>query len=302
MDRAASLDSLVVRFGDTVAVDSLTMSVATGTIHAVLGPNGAGKTTAMETLLGFRRPTSGSVQLLGVDPMGEHRHVTEHVGALLQRGGVWFPMSPIDALTLTASYYQRPRTPTELLDLLSLNRCATTPWRRLSGGEQQRTLLALAMVGRPEVLVLDEPTSAVDPEGHEVIQQVLLAERTEGRTVLLTTHQLDDAEAIADHVTIVDRGRVILDGPLAELRSTSTVIVEMDRTVDGATLSARVGAPVSVSETTCRVFADDVATVTARLTAALADLGVTVVSLRTRASLREVYLDAVENSRNASRS
>ena len=153
------MSHLRVTFGSLVAVADVSLQVAYGEVVTLLGPNGAGKTTAVETLLGFRPPTSGTVRLHGLDPVRDHRDVVARTGALLQRGGVWFPMTPAQVLDLTATYYDAPRAPGELLALLDLERCRATPWRRLSGGEQQRTLLALALIGRPRVLVLDEPTT-----------------------------------------------------------------------------------------------------------------------------------------------
>src|ERR1700677_73108 len=149
MSNAVDVKNLEVTFGVLRAVDDVTLTVNYGEVVTLLGPNGAGKTTLVETLLGFRSPNGGVVRLHGLDPRRDHHEVVVRTGALLQRGGVWAPMTPRDVLRLTASYYDAPRDISELMTLLDLNGCAKTPWRRLSGGEQQRTLLALALLGRP---------------------------------------------------------------------------------------------------------------------------------------------------------
>jgi ABC-2 type transport system ATP-binding protein len=237
VSHAVDVDSLSVHFGDTVAVANVSLRVDFGTVAVVLGPNGAGKTTTLETVLGFRRPGSGSVRVLGRDPVRDHRAVVDSTGALLQGAGVWQPMTPLQCLRLTSSYYPEPRTVDELIDTLALRRCARTPWRRLSGGERQRTLLALALLGRPRVLVLDEPTAGVDPEGHVVVRRVIDEERRRGCAVVLATHDLADAEALADTVTVIHAGSVRAAGTLASLRGASRLTFETATPVDVAALT-----------------------------------------------------------------
>src|SRR5580658_10584712 len=154
MSFALDVNHLEVSFGSLRAVNDVMLQVNYGEVVILLGPNGAGKTTLVETVLGFREPDGGTVRLHGLSPTRDHHEVVVRTGALLQRGGVWAPMSPRDVLRLTASYYRAPRDVNELMTLLELDRCASTPWRRLSGGEQQRTLLALSLLGRPRALVL----------------------------------------------------------------------------------------------------------------------------------------------------
>src|SRR5665213_2322709 len=202
MSYAVDVNHLEVSFDALRAVDDVTFNVNYGEVVALLGPNGAGKTTVVETLLGFRAPSAGAVRLHGRNPLRDHHEVVIRTGALLQRGGVWFPMTPRQVIELTASYYDAPRNPDELLGLLALRSCARTPWRRLSGGEQQRTLLALALLGRPRVLVLDEPTTAVDPEGRQVIRDLIASERDRGCALLVTTHELTEAERTSNRVVI----------------------------------------------------------------------------------------------------
>ncbi len=297
MSRALEIDSLVVDFGSTRAVDHLDLSLDYGEVVALLGPNGAGKTTAVETLLGFRAPTSGTVRLHGLDPRRDHAEVVARTGALLQRGGVWFPMTPRQVLELTATYYEAPREVDELLALVDLEGCQRTPWRRLSGGEQQRTLLALALIGRPRVLVLDEPTSAVDPEGRQAVRALVRAEAGRGCAILLTTHELVEAERLADRVAVMSQGRCVAAGTLAELQGPAQVVVEVDGELDPSALGAALECSVeALGPRTWRLPLAGEGT-PQRVSAALAALGVTLVALRTRASLEERYLDLIAQSR-----
>jgi ABC-2 type transport system ATP-binding protein len=302
VSHAIEIDSLCVAFGETVAVSNVGLTVDFGEVHVLLGPNGAGKTTTVETLLGFHAPSAGAVRLLGLDPVRQHDEMVTRTGALLQRGGVWFPMSPRDALRLTATYYGAPRAPEELIDLLGLARCSQTPWRRLSGGEQQRTLLALALLGRPRVLVLDEPTSAVDPEGHLAIRDVLAKERDRGCALLVTTHQLADAEAIADAVTIIDDGEVAASGSPRELSGPALLTIESSVALDAAALALALDAPVEdLGAGRYRVGAANTPEVLASVTDFVAGAGGELVSMRSRASLEESYLSILERRREGER-
>ena len=241
MSHAVEVNRLRVEFGPVVAVEDVTLCVDYGEVVTLLGPNGAGKTTLVETLVGFRAPTRGTVRLHGLDPRRDHAEVTARTGALLQRGGVWAPMTPRQVLRLTASYYDAPRDPAELIEALDLGRCASTPWRRLSGGEQQRTLLALALVGRPRVLVLDEPTTGVDAEGRQVVRRLLAEERDRGCALLITTHELVEAERTADRLVLVHRGRAVAEGTLEELAGEPEMIVEVAAPVDTVALGGLLG-------------------------------------------------------------
>ncbi len=301
MSHAVEISSLAVSFGATRAVQDVSLRVEFGEIHVVLGPNGAGKTTTVETLLGFHSPDAGSVRLMGLDPLRDHRQVVERVGALLQRGGVWFSMTPRQVLDLTANYYGAPRSVDELIDGLDLSRCAKTPWRRLSGGEQQRTLLALALIGRPRVLILDEPTSAVDPEGHRTIREILREQRDRGCAILITTHELADADALADTLSIVAAGHVVGAGTLNELAGGAVLVIETSSAIDPLLLAADLGVKVVADgERTYRVGAANSAELQAALTAFLVRHGATLTSLRSRATLEESYLSIIERTKDLS--
>jgi len=291
---AIDATNLRVAFGEKDAVRDVTLQVNYGEIVTLLGPNGAGKTTVVETLLGFRPPTDGTARVHGLDPVRDHADVVARTGALLQRGGVWFPMTPRQVLDLTSSYYALPRDPRELIDLLDLTSCATTPWRRLSGGEQQRTLLALALLGRPKALLLDEPTSAVDPEGRQVIRALLASERERGVALLITTHELVEAERSADRVVIMNEGAVVAQGTLEELAGDPVLIIEASGPIDADALTRRLSATVTTIDATsvsCAVA--NTPDTMAIITSFLAEQGVTLQGLRSRASLEERYLELV---------
>ncbi len=303
MSNAVEIKNLKVAFGDLNAVDDVSLQVAYGEVATLLGPNGAGKTTVVETLLGFRAPSSGTVRLHGLDPLRDHAEVVVRTGALLQRGGVWFPMTPAQVLELTSTYYDAPRDCGELLALLRLEKCARTPWRRLSGGEQQRTLLALALLGRPKVLVLDEPTTAVDPEGRQVIRDIIRSERERGCALLITTHELDEAERLADFLVIMNHGHIVAQGTLDELAGSPEMIVETSGPIDPEGLARLLGCTVTADgplQVRCAIGStpERIGVVTGYLTSH----GVAMTSLRTRASLEERYLELIADERNGSES
>lgn len=210
---------LVVRYGSVEAVAGVDLDAHAGAVLALLGPNGAGKTSIVEACEGYRRPASGSVEVLGLDPITERRALAPRIGVMLQSGGIYPTMRPLDAIRLWSGLFADPLDGDELLDRLDLRRVARTPFRRLSGGEQQRLKLALALIGRPEVAFLDEPSAGVDPIGRAVVRQVVADLAEGGVAVVLTTHDLEEAEQLADWIVIVDHGRVVASGSPSDLRS-----------------------------------------------------------------------------------
>ena len=209
---AVECRDLVVRYGARTAVDGVSFVAQHGEVLCILGPNGAGKTSTVECVEGYRRPASGTIRVLGLDPVADHRALAARIGVMLQRGGVYPMLGPARALRLFASYYDDPEDPEALLDVVELRAVADTPWRHLSGGEQARLSLALALVGRPEVLVLDEPTAGVDPEGRLAVREVIAGLRDRGACVILTTHELAEAERLADRVLMLTAGTVAAEG------------------------------------------------------------------------------------------
>jgi ABC-2 type transport system ATP-binding protein len=292
---AIVVDDLTVRYGDHVAVDQLSFTVPTGTIVALLGPNGAGKTTTVETLEGFRRPDGGTVRVLGLDPIADHVELTRRIGVMLQKGGVYTAIRPPEVLRLFAAYYDDAADPAELLERVGLVEQRRTAFRHLSGGEQQRLSLALALVGRPEVAFLDEPTAGIDPAGRQLIRQVIADLRADGVTVLVTTHDLDEAERLADQVVIVDHGRILAAGSPAELtRADDVEEIRFGAApgLDVAGLAAAVRATVTEpAPGEYRVEAPSTPKNVAALTAWLAEHDLPLLDLRAgRASLQDVFL------------
>jgi len=292
---AVEVSGLVVRYGEVVAVDGVSFTAAAGEVTAVLGPNGAGKTSTIETLEGYRRPARGMVRVHGLDPIADHAALCQIIGVMLQSGGVYPTMNAADALRLFAAYYPRPESPWGLLERLGLSGVARTPWRRLSGGEQQRLALALALVGRPEVAFLDEPTAGVDPAGRIVIREVIGELRQRGATVLLTTHELEEAERLANRVIIIDRGRVVASGTPAELMAsggTEEIRFAAPAGADVTSLAQRLRAPVTeVVPGEYHVGAPGTPANVAALTAWLAEQDLTLGDLRVgRQRLEDVFL------------
>ncbi|MFC9976450.1 ABC transporter ATP-binding protein [Spirillospora sp. NPDC127200] len=214
---AVALDDLVKRYGAATAVDGLSLRAERGAVTALLGPNGAGKTTAVEICEGFRRADAGTVRVLGLDPVADAKALKPRVGVMPQAGGVPGTARAGEFLTLVASFHAAPLDPGALLERLGLTEHARTPFRRLSGGQQQRLSLAVALVGRPELVFLDEPTTGLDPQARHATWELVEELRAAGVSVVLTTHYMEEAERLADHVVIVDRGRLVAEGAPAEL-------------------------------------------------------------------------------------
>jgi ABC-2 type transport system ATP-binding protein len=233
---AVVVDGLEKRYGAVTALAGLSLTAPPESVTAVLGPNGAGKTTTVEICAGLRRADSGHVRVLGLDPARDVDTLRAQVGVMPQTGGsgaagIYPAVRPREALRLFANLYANPLDPEALLDRLDLTGAATTPWRRLSGGQQQRLSLALAIIGRPSLVFLDEPTAGLDVHGKHATWSLIEELRTAGVTVVLTTHAMDDAERLADHVVIVDRGRAVAAGTPRELtggsRSLEDVFVSL---------------------------------------------------------------------------
>jgi ABC-2 type transport system ATP-binding protein len=299
---AVVVRDLTVRYGPsggTVAVDALNLEARAGEVLVVLGPNGAGKTSTIESLEGYRRPAGGRITVLGLDPIADHRRLTARMGVMLQKGGVYPMLSPRRVLDLFSSYYPEPLPTEALLDLVALRAVAATPWRHLSGGEQQRLSLALALIGRPQVAFLDEPTAGVDPEGRQAIRSVVADLRAQGVCVLLTTHELAEAEKMADRIVILSRGRVVLDGAPAELTAatgTTGLVFGAPAGLDTASLATALGAGARVTEVTggrYRVTGVSGPATTASLATWLAERDATLSDLVTARTLEEVYFEAV---------
>lgn len=219
--RVLDARDLTVSFGQTKALDGFTLHADAGRITALLGPNGAGKTTFIRCCTGLMRPSGGRLSVLGEAP-GSPR-VLARVALMPQATGAWSGITPRRLLRYLSRLYATPQPVDELMDLLGITGFAGTPYRRLSGGQQQAVNLAGALIGRPDLVFLDEPSAGLDPRGRRAAWQVLQRLRDAGVSVLLTTHDMHEAEALADHVHIVDRGRVTAQGSVAALTTNGSL-------------------------------------------------------------------------------
>lgn len=293
---AVVLHDVRKRYGDISALDGLTLTIGAGEIFALLGPNGAGKTTAIEILEGYRTADSGSVSVLGLDPRRDGGPLKQRIGVVLQEDGVYPGLTARELLSLYARYYRDPDDPRALLDRLGLAGSADTRCRRLSGGQKRRLALALALVGRPELLLLDEPTTGMDPQARRATWDIVRELRARGCTVLITTHLMDEAERLADRVGIIDGGRLIaVDSPqaLAGRDSPGTVRLVTAPGLDVGLLSRLPGAAVAreARAGTYVIETTSAPEFVAAVAAWLRDQGITLTELRVGGgSLEDAFL------------
>jgi ABC-2 type transport system ATP-binding protein len=298
---AVEVQNLVMRYGDVTAVDGIWFTAEAGQVTAVLGPNGAGKTSTIEALEGFRRPNSGVVRVAGLDPITQHNKLVNHIGVMLQEGGVYPSMRAGEAAELFCAYHGNVNEPTELIARVGLGDRATRTWKQMSGGEQQRLKLALALAGKPDVVFLDEPTAGVDAEGRIVIREVIRTLAAQGVAVVLTTHELGEAERLADHIVILDRGRLVAAGTLADLRGQGkreeirfAAAAGLDVASLGAHLRATASEPTPGEYVVAAAPSPDNV---ARLTGWLAERNLPLADLRAgRQSLEDVFLRLTGNA------
>jgi ABC-2 type transport system ATP-binding protein len=291
---AVEVRDLVVRYGDLVAVDRLSLGAEAGQVTALLGPNGAGKTSTIEVLEGYRRPAAGQVRVLGLNPVTDHAALVRQMGVMLQQGGIYPGIRAAEAVALFCSYYGQSDA-AGLLAAVGLTDRAQSTWRQLSGGEQQRLSLALAIAGCPKVVFLDEPTASVDVAGRQRVRSLIRALANDGACVLLATHELEEAERLADAVIIIDHGRLVVSGEPGELtRSIPTDEIRFGapRGLDVAGLGATLGALVR-EEAPGEYLVEhppDPAVI-AQITAWLAERELPLADLRAgRKRLEDVYL------------
>jgi len=218
-DAVVEVERLEKRYGAVTAVDGLSMRIPGDAITAILGPNGAGKTTTLECCEGYRHPDDGSIRVLGLDPRSDGAALNPRIGVMLQAGGIYPSVRAEDILRHTARLYAHPLDPAMLIDRLGLEAARKTTYRRMSGGQQQRLSLAMAVVGRPELVFLDEPSSGLDPQARRATWDLVRELKADGVSVVLTTHLMDEAEELADNVIIIDHGRVVATGSPGELTS-----------------------------------------------------------------------------------
>ncbi len=221
MEIILEIRDLTKKYGDLVAVDNISFSIEKGEIFGLLGPNGAGKTTTVEMIEGLRKPDSGQIKICGIDAVREPEKIKELIGAQLQSTAIYDQVSIKEVIDLFGSYYQSSVPTQELLELVSLTEKKDSYYRTLSGGQKQRVAMALALVNDPAVLFLDEPTTGLDPQARRNVWRIITDLRDRGKTIILTTHYMEEAEQLCKRVGIIDKGSIIaLDKPAALIAST----------------------------------------------------------------------------------
>lgn len=302
MSGSIHIDKLIKRYGSYTAVDRLSLEVTPGETYALLGPNGAGKTTTVEILEGLRTADDGVVEVLGLNPIADRTALQRRIGVMLQEGGVYQGAKAREVLTLFTAYYPEPRTADDLLDLVGLTEQADTMHRRLSGGEKQRLSLAMALVHRPELVFLDEPTAGMDPVARRATWDIIERLKSRGATILLTTHFMDEAERLADRVGIINNGRMVAEGSPTELiHARGDVSFASNPGLPVADLEEQIGINVREVRAGFYVVTTDTPTpfLVAQVTAWLAGHDALLTELRVGAGgLEDVFLALTEeNSR-----
>lgn len=283
-------------FGSTTAVDNISFHVDYGETLCLLGPNGAGKTTTIEMCEGFLTPASGSIRVVGMDPARHPDAVRARIGIMLQGGGSYSGISARDMLRLSASYNENPLDPEWLLDVLGLQGVARTSYRRLSGGQKQRLSLALAIVGKPELVFLDEPTAGMDAQSRIAVWELVSALKSDGVAVVLTTHLMDEAEALADRVIIMDHGSIVAEGTPGSLMANhraDTIKVVTSHPVHAAEFLEATGMELESSRPLhYSIHIEPTPAAVAKISHALAAQDVLALRLDTaRSNLEDVFLD-----------
>ncbi len=211
------VENLTVQYGSLTAVNNVSFLAPMGAVTVILGPNGAGKTSTIEVCEGFRKATTGSVRILGLDPTSDHAALTQRMGVMLQGGGVYPSVRVRDVISHFCALYGKKVNAGELIGRVGLTQRATSTWRRLSGGEQQRVSLALALAAQPDIAFLDEPTSGVDIDGRDIIRDIIGELSHNGTTVVLASHDMAEAEKVATHAVLFHSGSVVATGELTTL-------------------------------------------------------------------------------------
>jgi ABC-2 type transport system ATP-binding protein len=218
-DPVIRVDDLRKAYGETRAVDGVSFEVRPGTVFGLLGPNGAGKTTTVEVLEGLRIPDSGNVRVLGIDVVAHPDDLKPRIGVSLQTAALYPKLTVVEVLDLFRGFYRRGRPTNELVELMGLAEKRTTRTQDLSGGQRQRLSVALALVNDPELVFLDEPTTGMDPAARRALWDIVLGLKAEGRSILLTTHYMEEAEILCDRIAIMDHGKILEEGTVEDLVS-----------------------------------------------------------------------------------
>ena len=295
-NEAIVVDHFSKSYGPMRVVDYLQFTVQRGEVFALLGPNGAGKTTTVETLEGYRTPDSGTIRVLGRDPIREAQALKPHIGVMLQQDGLYPALTAREVLRLFAGYYEHSQDVDALLERVGLTTAAKTRCRRLSGGQKRRLALAVALVGNPSLVFLDEPTAGMDPQARLATWEIIRDLKRNGVTILLTTHLLDEAERLADRVAIIDKGHLIaLDTPgnLTGTQNANIVRFVAPAGIDTAAL-AKLSTVTSAEEVRAGSYVietSDIPTLLVELTTWLRASHITLSELRVgHGSLEELFL------------
>ena len=295
-DEAIVVDNFSKSYGSRRVVDALRFTVHTGEVFALLGPNGAGKTTTVETLEGYRTQDQGSVRVLGLDPVRDAQALKPQIGVMLQQDGLYPGLTAREVLRLFAGYYRQAQPIDEMLERVGLTSAAKTRCRRLSGGQKRRLALAVALIGNPRLVFLDEPTAGMDPQARLTTWEIIRDLKRQGATVLLTTHLMDEAERLADRVAIIDSGRLIaLDTPeqMTGVQNATMIRFVAPAGLDCAVLAALPSAQKAdeVRPGSYVMEAEHVPALLAELTAWLRDNNITLSELRVgHGSLEDLFL------------
>jgi ABC-2 type transport system ATP-binding protein len=246
------------RYDQVLAAQGVSFDIEDGEIFGLLGPNGSGKTTTLECIIGLRQPDAGQIEVCGLDARQHPKAVKERIGAVLQTIALQDKITPREALALFASFYTSAAPPAALLDRFGLMEKADAPFDSLSSGQRQRLAVALAFVNRPELIFLDEPTTGLDPQSRRDLHGEIVQMKRDGHTVLLTTHNIDEAEQLCDRIAIIDGGRIIASGPPRDLIAASTssqsVLLRTAEPLDVESLAAVPGIDDLVCDTSTITF------------------------------------------------
>lgn len=300
MSPAIVAEGLTRRYGDFAAVRGLDLSVEPGTIFGLLGTNGAGKTSTMEVLEGLAAPSSGSVRVLGHDPHRHRSRVAQQIGVMLQEGGLPQDLTVAEAARMWAGTLARPRPVVEALEMVDMSDRAARRISALSGGERRRLDLALTLMNRPRVVFLDEPTTGLDPESRAAAWRIIANLRDAGAAVVLTTHYLDEAESLSDHLVIMHRGEIARAGTVGEIIADHPGTIRLDESVLDR-IRELPGPPSGWRSDRGRILTEtaDLQGDLHRLLDAAAHRGITLAGLDARAaSLEQVFLAIAGEDRN----
>jgi ABC-2 type transport system ATP-binding protein len=298
MNTILRVDKLRKTYGDTIAVDDISFDVREGEIFGIIGPNGAGKTTTIECLQGLRKPETGKICILGLDPQSDSHKLRDQIGTQLQQSNLPDRMKVWEALDLYASFYDQTVNWNELISQLGLEEKRNAYFSKLSGGQKQRLFIALALLHNPQLVFLDELTTGLDPQARRSIWELVSNLRTSGRTVILTTHFMDEAEYLCDRIAILDHGKIVaLDTPSTLIRDLGVeerVVFYIDQPLPAgfeSALSGETHVVLQGSQVTIQGNNDRNASLVREVVNLLSEQGIQFTDLRTeQANLEDVFL------------